>query len=792
MRLFSVILAALLVGTSSATVLVDFGSSAAQNHFGLEGWNSVTLGPGAEYSELGGGGITARAGAAAGTDYIRINGTGRKFTKGDKILVTWYNNSSSRIDYWYPLLSFVDTDAPDDSYGQPQWYALAANDKEDYYGYGRQFVWVAAHGYGQAFYDVVDSSIYVNSLPGYISGGTHDLLNICSNWTQFQGNLICTKIEIIEADTTPPENPVGIALVSKTDVSATIHWHSSADNGGVEYYNVYVDGKNWAFTTDTAITVFGLKPGSTYSIGISAKDWSGNESSSQTPLLVTTDSWSRDPLLINPFTDLQYCGSFRSPFVAAFGLTFSPHGDPSSSDNWPGSLVMYHPYNEAVGEMTIPAPGDARTLTPEQLPLALALHQPSTVTLFGEITENVSDVMIFGDITYVPPELSGVGYHSYIYGGLQSQAYDKYLTLGAFASNGGQWGNKSGLWWLGSRSGPPYCSEYSSFLFTIPQDWASRDFGGNALFAGGAYREYLGPTLTASAPWAGGAYPPNRSELAWTRLMKYGTYSGENKFPNSIDGFQKGDNFTGGAWAQLDGGVAYGSKNAVILLQYKSRGKNWYGFSDGLMFYDVVYDKPGTFSVNAQRGDYCAGSIRSLIFFDPRQIAEVYKGTRSTETLQPYAFLDLSPWLYDDRIGVEDWEHASIATGIATDWHNGYLYVMERKVKLDDTTKSDIIHSFKLHAPASSTQRATPAGEGLQLHNSPNPFGQVTQIAYNTGGSGTGSISVFTASGKRLFSQSVSGRGVLNWETARYPSGVYLCTMSVGNTSKTLRLACIK
>ncbi|MCU7937326.1 MAG: fibronectin type III domain-containing protein [Candidatus Thiodiazotropha sp. (ex Dulcina madagascariensis)] len=93
--------------------LVDFEVSDASSTYGLAGWDTVFRDTYTVYRDIGPQGTTQRAGPNGGYDYQRIASTtgARQFVKGDKIVVTWYNNSDSSITFT-PRISFDDPDRP--------------------------------------------------------------------------------------------------------------------------------------------------------------------------------------------------------------------------------------------------------------------------------------------------------------------------------------------------------------------------------------------------------------------------------------------------------------------------------------------------------------------------------------------------------------------------------------------------------------------------------------------------------------------------------------------------------
>jgi hypothetical protein len=64
--------------------------------------------------------------------------------------------------------------------------------------------------------------------------------------------------------------------------------------------------------------------------------------------------------------------------------------------------------------------------------------------------------------------------------------------------------------------------------------------------------------------------------------------------------------------------------------------------------------------------------------------------------------------------------------------------------------------------------------------NTPNPFMPRTSIAYNTNGK-SGSLKIFDATGKLVSSQSVSGKGSVEWNAGSSVSGIYMYRLTIGS-----------
>lgn len=104
--------------------LIDFGGTASGNSFGLSGWSTPLKDRYTDYQALGPGGTTIVTSDTAGYNFQGISGSARTFSSGEKIVVTWYNNSTSPIAFT-PKISFTDPDRIS-SGATGTWYSMSA------------------------------------------------------------------------------------------------------------------------------------------------------------------------------------------------------------------------------------------------------------------------------------------------------------------------------------------------------------------------------------------------------------------------------------------------------------------------------------------------------------------------------------------------------------------------------------------------------------------------------------------------------------------------------------------
>ncbi|MCI0620413.1 MAG: fibronectin type III domain-containing protein [Acidobacteria bacterium] len=162
--------------TSNGTLLVDFGSANGGDVFGVSGWNTVLRDVYTENRAFGPGGATIVVGDNHSYNFQGVSGTTRSFVSGEKIIVTWYNNSGSAITF-SPGISFTD---PDRRYSAQAgvWYDMAT-------------VTIPANATVQSQFLFTTSN-----------AGSYSLVNVNNNFQNTQV-LICDKMELV-GQTQPP------------------------------------------------------------------------------------------------------------------------------------------------------------------------------------------------------------------------------------------------------------------------------------------------------------------------------------------------------------------------------------------------------------------------------------------------------------------------------------------------------------------------------------------------------------------------------------------------------------
>jgi hypothetical protein len=417
--------------------------------------------------------------------------------------------------------------------------------------------------------------------------------------------------------------------------------------------------------------------------------------------------------LVDP-ADLIYLGAFRlpggdtPPKTFAYGgnaMTFNPDGDPDGSDAHPGSLfVMGHdrqawgslPDGSQVAEISIPSP--ALAADPADLPVAEFLQDFADVTA-GYFTE-LEEIPKVG-MQYLNHPDTGPKIHL---------AWGQHLQPEGAASHA--WFSPTlsapdlqGVWFIGDQN----LYSVNGYLFEIPAAWADAYASGRYL-ATGRMRDGgqggMGPALFAYRPWLeGGAAPASGTHLRETVLLLYADSYSTEEIVECQNGYQYPDEWEGGAWLTTPSG-----KTAVLFAGTKSNGaKYWYGYRNpagaGEPCVDAdVTDFPTCRLADGgicpaedfagccnEAGEGCI-SLRGwwsthfdaqLIFYDPADLARVASGEMESWEPQPYAALDIDPYLYLNPTGTDletlgEGDQRRYRIGdVSYDRVNSLLYVLE-------------------------------------------------------------------------------------------------------------------
>ncbi|MFH2105373.1 MAG: hypothetical protein ABII72_04020 [Parcubacteria group bacterium] len=368
-------------------------------------------------------------------------------------------------------------------------------------------------------------------------------------------------------------------------------------------------------------------------------------------------------------SDLVYQGAFRLPTGSdgeegprtwswgGSALTHYPAGDPSGpGDGYLGSLYgTGHEQTQYISEISIPRPVISTAKNFSDLNTATTLQE------FRDIrTGFMGSEVELGRVglAYLSQQGSqdaakihfGWGQH------FQEEADTTHGWFDLNLSNPQQRGG----WYIDDQS--PYST--SDYLFAIPGAWASGHTPGQ-LLATGRYRDGgwsgQGPSLYAYGSWNDGNPPADGTRLAATTLLEYDSSYDRDALDDdtarTLNNYHHSDEWSGAAW------LTKGSKSAVIFIGTKGGGDEyWYGDADGPCM-----------ECAGDRGWWSASFTGQILFYNPADLAAVAAGSKQPYEPQPYATLNIDPYLYHVS-GRQQKYHLGAA---AFDSVNEVLYVAE-------------------------------------------------------------------------------------------------------------------
>jgi hypothetical protein len=377
-------------------------------------------------------------------------------------------------------------------------------------------------------------------------------------------------------------------------------------------------------------------------------------------------------LLIQP-EDLVYLGAFRLPDRAPGGepdigwgwgggaMTYYPQGDPNGPDDgFPGSLFgTGHDWNTYVSEINIPVPVISPGKNLEELNTATTLQEFRDIkgNLFGYL-----EIPRVG-LEYLPAQ--GAQTHGKLY-----FAWAQHMGEGET--------NPSHGWSELDLSNPGIAGAWriddfwnyvtGDYIFAIPGAWAEANTPGMYL-ATGRFRDggqgAEGPSLFAYGPWNDGNPPAQGATLSAIPLLLYGNVYEEN--PPAMNGYHHSDEWSGGAW------LTAGDRSAVIFVGTKGQGECWYGFANGVVWPDDPPYPPVPDPPFDDRGWWSDRFVGQILFYDPAHLAAVARGNMAASEPQPYATLEIDPYLYHIESS-QQWRHLGAA---GFDRERGRLYIFE-------------------------------------------------------------------------------------------------------------------
>ncbi len=757
---------------AQSITLVDFGQSAGTTTFGLAGWNTVLNSDNVEYTAEGNGGVVVTSESEEYDEYRGISGTSHQFSMGERIVVTWYNNSDETFSFT-SRISFTDSNEPDPELLDDKWYTMRSfND------YRYTYTEILPGSTVKTVFNITDSGVHKTD-------ESYSLVNInlAIEWgsTYQKQFLICEKIELFnDADITPPSQPTGLSANVLSDSKIHLTWNQSSDDVEVVEYLIYMDGAIEGYSRSNQYTCVFLEPNMEYRFSISALDAIGNESVQSDLIQATTNSFSGQRTLINP-AGFEYLGTIVLPEDFNWGgeaIAYYSDGGEGQT----GSLFVTNvnqPENGLVGEVSLPSPIISAQKNIESLNEAVMLNQPVDIRPSNVNSWDYVDIWRTG-LEYIPDEERLYSAWSIHY----TVSEEKHASIGCCDAADLMGSPKYGAWYVGQVNSPPLDAMMSDWLFSIPQLWADSNCSGRNIVVGRCRDgglSGLGPTMYAFSK-AGTTPPSANSELEFTTLLEYGSvYETDNyNFPNSIDGYKHSDDWRDAVWLSAEDQIA------VAVIGNKALGHNWYGYNGEWMHHDwVIADVPyPEFWETDPDGKGWRAHNRQpmVIFYNPDDLAKVASGLMSTYEPQPYAALRISKSLFFGS-------HHEIFSA-AFDSQNGILYVTEFVRELEGRL---LLHAWRINRVTTSILSEETRPTGLKLYqNYPNPFNPSTTIKFSLPKSVFVSLKVFNLLGKEvntlISKYHHAGDYEVEWNAENFPTGIYLYRLEAGDFVETRKL----
>ncbi len=768
-----------LLTSIQGITLVDFGNSASTNMFGLNGWNTILKSNNLSYTSLGNGGLVLSSGVGEYDDYRGIQGTPRQFAVGERVVVTWYNNSDETF-FFTARISFADNDEPNDISPDGNWFTMRR-----FSDYRYTYSEIQPHSFAKTVFNITGSGVHkTDEIFSLVNINTH--IEWFSDYQkQF---LVCDKIELLsDADVAPPAPPTGLAATVLSDSKIQLSWNPASDNVGVVEYLIYNGDKIEGYSQSTQHTCVFLEPKTTYTFSLTALDASGNESARSATITTTTESFKATPDLINP-SGLNYLGAIVLPEDFSWGgeaIAYYPDGDnglSGAADGFPGSLFITNvnqPENGLVGEVNIPAPIISPQKNSAELNQATILTQPVNIRPANVNSWNFVDIWRTG-LAYLPEDnrlYSSWSIHYTVTGEKDASisCCDAANLVGSI---------KYGAWYVGNANQPPIDAMMSDWLFSLPKSWADANCSGRMLVVGRCRDgglSGLGPTLYAFSP-VGSNPPAANRELPFTTLLEYGSVEGTNEylFPNSLDGYKLSDDWRQALWLNAD------NQNAVAFIGNKALGHNWYGYNGERMRHDwVIADVPypDFYETDPDGKGWRAHNRQPMIiFYNPTDLAKVAQGQLKSYDPQPYAAYRIPTNIFfgkDHEIFSADYDH-----------QNSILYVAEFVRELEGRL---IVHAWRIQPiTVSVDQIDQPPIEFGLTQNYPNPFNSATKIKYQIAKLSHITLKMYNLEGQeiRTLADRIQSAGEYEiiWRPEGLPSGLYFYKLQAGEYSKTKKL----
>lgn len=753
------------VPAKAQILLVDYGPDHGSNVYNtsvFSGWDQVTISPTTAYMDAGENSGTALPvvppDSSQFSNFTCITGNPRPFVRGERLLISWYNNTDSQIEF-NPLLSFLDEDNPVNEAGELQWFIVGLN--ENFYLEPSEVI--------TTYYDITDETNAAVMIPP--SAGNHSLLNICSN--SMQPGLILDKIEIGLSDTIAPAVPQNLTVVKATSNSISLQWDAAADNpggDGLSHYDIFMNGLHFGVSQTNQFTAYLLEAGTQYMVQVRAVDNNRNASALSPALQQQTTGADYGTQLLDPQTALVYMGAFKLP-EEGIGSDFNymdgdpayfPLGDPENTDDFPGSIfIAGDATHRMVAEISIPEP----VISPDK-----NLDDLNTSTYLQNFADIASPNIQYEEwgwkrgpaLEYLPAQAGqSQGYLYSCHGEYYAWSGQRFNSYGACNTD---LSNPSpvGGWLIGPPDGmqAPHYMTIITFNFALPTA-----INNHLLVAGGSRPGNLhnGPSLVAYSPWNDGTpLPPNNTYLNFTPLLLY-----EDDYGTAwLNGHGYCDYWYGGSW------VNAGTKQSIVVSGAKGRGREWYGYNNGESTFNIMMNIP-TPEEPEDHGPRQSFAQAMLLFYNPQEILDVASGSLQTWEPQPYAVLQLEEqFYYPNNHNPEYISEFKGAGGMAYDSDRNLLYVFEKGVTGNDNSVS-IVHVWRVETQGTSI--------GNHQLNMPSiHYNGIELCIFHKEFSGAAKVEIFSASGMLIHTYT-SQNSRHHCKRLHLSAGFYLVQVKIGD-----------
>lgn len=181
-------------------------------------------------------------------------------------------------------------------------------------GTAASLTWTAsADNLGVDHYEVYRNGEMVDTTaaPAYADSGLtpSTMYTYSVKAVDFAGNTSAASTEVSgrtkAVDTVAPTKPMRLTSPEVAVTKMVLEWAESADENGVEYYEVFRDGVSVGTSSSEEFTDFGLRASTDYVYTVKAVDWSGNVSPSSGEFRVRTNDTPTDKVAPSAPTNLK-------------------------------------------------------------------------------------------------------------------------------------------------------------------------------------------------------------------------------------------------------------------------------------------------------------------------------------------------------------------------------------------------------------------------------------------------------------------------------------------------------